>query len=140
MAGRDNAIPPRDARIIAGLQREWETNKRAELLKRRSRAPQTAEDPEMEIRRDNLGYASVTDPKPASPSRGVLKTERLHIPEREEIQDRRRRPDRRRGRQPFAGPDRRRKPDRRQPKLLHSRRPQAEPIEDRRGRIIDETV
>ncbi|MAL96977.1 hypothetical protein [Hydrocarboniclastica marina] len=94
----------------------------------------------MEIRRDNLGYASATDPKPSSPSQGVMKTERLQIPEREESQDRRRRPDRRRRRQSFAGPDRRRKSDRRQPKLLNSRRPREEPLEDRRGRIIDETV
>jgi hypothetical protein len=94
----------------------------------------------MEIRRDTAGYNSLTDPKPASPSRGVHETAHTRVPAERELNDRRRRPDRRCHDRPIAGSDRRKKPDRRQPKLLNSRRLKPEKLEDRRGRLVDVSV
>lgn len=94
----------------------------------------------MEIRRDTAGYNLLTDPAPASPSRGVIETAPSRLLTHQTVHDRRHRPDRRRSRQPFAGQDRRKKPERRQPKLLNARRPKPEPLEDRRGQLIDVSV
>lgn len=93
----------------------------------------------MEIRRDNAGYHSLTDPPPASPSRGITDTARLRLLTQRDS-ERRRQPDRRRSRQAISGPDRRRKSDRRQPKLLNARTRRPETLEDRRGRLVDISV
>lgn len=93
----------------------------------------------MEIRRDTAGYNSLTDPKPASPSRGIIDTSPARLLTQRQA-DRRRQPDRRRRREPITGPDRRRSHDRRQPKLLRGRRLQPEALEDRRGRLVDISV
>ena len=94
----------------------------------------------MEIRRNNAGLNTFTDPQPASPSRGVIETNPTRLLTYQNPQDRRNRPDRRRRRQPIEGPDRRRKPDRRQPKLLNSRTHQPERLDDPRGRLVDVSV
>ena len=84
--------------------------------------PNCPEDPEMEIRRDTAGYNSHTDPKPPSPSRGIIETERA----RTLIQQ--------------NPSDRRRQPDRRLPKLLGRRGARPEPVDDRRGKFVDVRV
>lgn len=94
----------------------------------------------MEIRRDTAGYSSLNDPKPASPSKGIAETVRTNLPVHHEPVDRRRRPDRRRKQQPFAGPDRRKRIDRRQPKLFNARRLTPEKLEKRLGRLVNVKV
>ena len=91
----------------------------------------------MEIRRDTAGYNTLTDPKPASPSRGIRESADARLPVERDLNDRRRRPDRRRQQRAFKGTDRRKKTDRRQPKLLGSRRLSPQQLKDRRGRLVD---
>lgn len=90
----------------------------------------------MEIRRDTVGYNSLTAPKPANPSRGVYEIAPAQVLPQREF-ERRNRPDRRRQQQPFAGADRRHKTDRRRPELLNGRRLEPDRLGDRRGRLID---